>query len=122
MPPANRRRRRPPNPLPKGYDHWTPSEREAHADKTRRDTPIAEMVLSVRVVNVLEERGIIFAGQLLTQKYADLIEIPNLGEKTLREVRAALKRIGLTPPAWRKPPAPPRLPQARRSKNPLDFW
>jgi DNA-directed RNA polymerase alpha subunit len=124
MPPRNRKYRR---PLKSGPDTstWTAAEREAHLTTQRLDTPIAEMKLSVRVINTLEDNNVLVARELMTQTYETLLAMKNFGEKTLTEVRTALVALGLDPPVWTKPlkPQPSRAtrPKGRRDTNPLDW-
>ena len=54
----------------------------------------AEIGLSVRTTNCLDEQGITTVADLLQRKRADLLSIPNFGEKTLEEVLGALERLG----------------------------
>jgi DNA-directed RNA polymerase subunit alpha len=54
----------------------------------------AEIGLSVRTTNCLEERGIFTVHDLLNCTRADLLSISNFGEKTLEEVYRALEKIG----------------------------
>ena len=54
----------------------------------------AEIGLSVRTTNCLEERGIFTVEDLLHCTREDLLSISNFGEKTLEEVYKALERIG----------------------------
>jgi len=54
----------------------------------------AEIGLSVRTTNCLEERGIFTVQDLLSCKREDLLSISNFGEKTLEEVYKALEGIG----------------------------
>ncbi|MFO7904394.1 MAG: DNA-directed RNA polymerase subunit alpha C-terminal domain-containing protein [Planctomycetota bacterium] len=54
----------------------------------------AEIGLSVRTTNCLEERGIFTVNDLLHCTRADLLNISNFGEKTLEEVYDALAKIG----------------------------
>lgn len=55
---------------------------------------LAEIGLSVRTTNCLDEQGIATVGDLLKCRRADLLNIPNFGEKTLEEVLQALERLG----------------------------
>ena len=64
----------------------------------------AEIGLSVRTTNCLEERGVFTVEDLLNCTRADLLSISNFGEKTLEEVYQALEaygfyRQGMTPRA-----------------------
>ena len=54
----------------------------------------AEIGLSVRTTNCLEERGIFTVQDLLNSKPELLLGISNFGEKTLEEVYDALEEIG----------------------------
>jgi len=54
----------------------------------------AEIGLSVRTTNCLEERGIFTVQDLLNCTREDLLSISNFGEKTLEEVYKALEGIG----------------------------
>ncbi len=61
-------------------------------DKLEMST--AEIGLSVRTTNCLEERGIFTVNDLLHCTREDLLSISNFGEKTLEEVYKALEGIG----------------------------
>ena len=54
----------------------------------------AEIGLSVRTTNCLEERGIFTVNDLLHCTRDDLLSISNFGEKTLEEVYKALEGVG----------------------------
>lgn len=54
----------------------------------------AEIGLSVRTTNCLEERGIFTVNDLLHCTPDDLLSISNFGEKTLGEVYKALAAFG----------------------------
>ncbi len=58
----------------------------------------AEIGLSVRTTNCLEERGIFTVRDLLNCTRDDLLAISNFGEKTLEEVYLALEGIGFYRP------------------------
>lgn len=58
------------------------------------DMSTAEIGLSVRTTNCLEERGIFTVNDLLNCTREDLLSISNFGEKTLEEVYKALEGIG----------------------------
>ena len=62
------------------------------AEKLEMST--AEIGLSVRTTNCLEERGIFTVHDLLKCTSTDLLSISNFGEKTLEEVYKALEKIG----------------------------
>jgi len=58
----------------------------------------AEIGLSVRTTNCLEEKGIFTVEDLLHRSREDLLSISNFGEKTLEEVYKSLEKIGFYRP------------------------
>ncbi|MEE2676290.1 MAG: DNA-directed RNA polymerase subunit alpha C-terminal domain-containing protein [Planctomycetota bacterium] len=62
--------------------------------KQRLELSTAEIGLTVRTTNCLEEKGIFTVRDLLHATPADLLTISNFGGKTLEEVYAALEEIG----------------------------
>ncbi len=72
------------------YKNLTQSDEMAE----KLDMSTAEIGLSVRTTNCLEERGIFTVHDLLKCTRSDLLSISNFGEKTLEEVFKALERIG----------------------------
>ena len=68
----------------------------------RLDMSTAEIGLSVRTTNCLEEKGIFTVNDLLHCTRDDLLSISNFGEKTLEEVYKSLEGIGFYRPS-RKP-------------------
>jgi DNA-directed RNA polymerase subunit alpha len=60
----------------------------------RLEMSTAEIGLSVRTTNCLEEKGIFTVNDLLHRTRDDLLSISNFGEKTLEEVYKALEKIG----------------------------
>jgi len=62
--------------------------------KKKLEMSTAEIGLSVRTTNCLEERGIFTVLDLLHCTRDDLLSISNFGEKTLEEVYKALEEIG----------------------------
>ena len=62
--------------------------------KERLEMSTAEIGLSVRTTNCLEERGIFTVSDLLNCTRDDLLSISNFGEKTLDEVYKALEGVG----------------------------
>ena len=61
---------------------------------TRLEMSTAEIGLSVRTTNCLEERGIFTVNDLLHCTREDLLSISNFGEKTLEEVYKSLESVG----------------------------
>ena len=69
------------------------SGNEAKDLQTKLDMSTAEIGLSVRTTNCLEEKGIFTVQDLLNCTREDLLAISNFGEKTLEEVYKALEGI-----------------------------
>ena len=67
--------------------------------KDRLEMSTAEIGLSVRTTNCLEERGIFTVNDLLHCTREDLLSISNFGEKTLDEVYKALEGVGFFRPS-----------------------
>lgn len=80
------------------------SHEESQGIVDRLDMSTAEIGLSVRTTNCLEERGIFTVHDLLNCTRDDLLSISNFGEKTLEEVYKSLESIGFFRPS-RKPSA-----------------
>ena len=60
----------------------------------RLEMSTAEIGLTVRTTNCLEEKGIYTVEDLLNCEPEDLLSISNFGEKTLEEVYRALESVG----------------------------
>jgi DNA-directed RNA polymerase subunit alpha len=71
-----------------------PAWEKAQRHDDRLDLSLAEIDLPVRTVNCLEEEGIFTVRDLLNCTPQRLLEIPNLGEKTLGTIYAALEKMG----------------------------
>ncbi len=67
---------------------------QAESLSSRLEMSTAEIGLSVRTTNCLEERGIFTVNDLLHSTREDLLGISNFGEKTLEEVYKALEGVG----------------------------
>ena len=74
------------------------AEEQARLRRQRLDLSIAEMGLSVRTTNCLEETGILTVRDLLHSTPKKLLSISNFGEKTLDEVYVALEKLGFCRP------------------------
>ncbi len=70
----------------------TDTQAQDMAEKLEMST--AEIGLTVRTTNCLEERGIFTVQDLLGCSREELLAISNFGEKTLEEVYKALEGIG----------------------------
>jgi DNA-directed RNA polymerase subunit alpha len=62
--------------------------------RERLEMSTAEIGLSVRTTNCLEEKGIFTVNDLLHSTREDLLSISNFGEKTLEEVYKSLEGVG----------------------------
>ena len=71
-----------------------PKSESAEDREAKLDMSTAEIGLTVRTTNCLEERGIFTVRDLLNCTRDDLLSISNFGEKTLEEVFLALETIG----------------------------
>lgn len=80
------------------------SQEETEDLVQRLEMSTAEMGLSVRTTNCLEERGIFTVHDLLNCTREDLLSISNFGEKTLEEVYKALEGIGFYRPGRKRSP------------------
>jgi DNA-directed RNA polymerase subunit alpha len=74
-------------PLPK-------VDNSAQVMESKLDMSTAEIGLTVRTTNCLEERGIFTVRDLLSCRPEELLAISNFGEKTLEEVYKALEGVG----------------------------
>ncbi|MEM1224068.1 MAG: DNA-directed RNA polymerase subunit alpha C-terminal domain-containing protein [Planctomycetota bacterium] len=74
------------------------AEEEARLRRERLDLSIAEMGLTVRTTNCLEETGILTVRDLLNATPRRLLRISNFGEKTLEEVYDSLEQLGFYRP------------------------
>jgi DNA-directed RNA polymerase subunit alpha len=70
------------------------ADEQSRSLNERLEMSTAEIGLSVRTTNCLEEKGIFTVRDLLNCTRKDLLEISNFGEKTLEEVYAALESVG----------------------------
>ena len=69
-------------------------EEEARDLREKLELSTAEIGLTVRTTNCLEEKGIFTVKDLLNTTRAELLSISNFGEKTLEEVYKSLGEIG----------------------------
>ena len=70
------------------------AEEQSRSLKQRLEMSTAEIGLTVRTTNCLEERGIFTVQDLLNCTRDDLLSISNFGEKTLEEVYQSLEGVG----------------------------
>lgn len=79
---------------------------EAEERRKKLQMSTAEIGLSVRTTNCLDEQGISTVEDLLKCRRSDLLAIPNFGEKTLEEVFRALENLGFYRLDKGQPPVP----------------
>ena len=98
------------------------------ADEQRRsmserlEMSTAEIGLSVRTTNCLEERGIFTVQDLLNSTRDDLLSISNFGEKTLEEVYLALENIGFYRPTKQREKATLATPSPSQTRLVESTW
>ena len=68
----------------------------------RLNMSTAEIGLTVRTTNCLEEKGIFTVQDLLNSSREELLKISNFGEKTLDEVYKSLEGVGFFRPSKRE--------------------
>ncbi|MDA7950142.1 MAG: DNA-directed RNA polymerase subunit alpha [Pirellulaceae bacterium] len=78
------------------------AEKERESLQQRLGLSTAEIGLTVRTTNCLEDRGIFTVEELLDCSREDLLSISNFGEKTLEEVFDSLASIGFCRPSRAK--------------------
>jgi DNA-directed RNA polymerase subunit alpha len=84
------------------------SEEQTRDLMEKLDLSTAEIGLTVRTTNCLEEKGIFSVRDLLNTTRADLLSISNFGEKTLEEVYKSLEDIGFCRKGQEKREVKPR--------------
>lgn len=70
-------------------------EREENETQRVMDMNIDELELSVRSYNCLKRAGINTVSELTSKTSEDMMKVRNLGRKSLEEVLAKLKELGL---------------------------
>ena len=65
-----------------------------HAQLQRLEMPLAELELSARLLNALEENGMIYVGDALQKTPLEIACIPHIGESWILELFDGLARIG----------------------------
>ena len=58
--------------------------------------PVDELELTVRSANCLKAENVQFIGDLVTKRESDLLRTPNLGKKSLNEIKKVLASRGLS--------------------------
>lgn len=76
------------------------AQHEAYRTRQQRlQMSTAEIGLTVRTTNCLEDKGVFTVRDLLHCTREDLLSISNFGEKTLEEVYTALEKFGFYRPS-----------------------
>jgi DNA-directed RNA polymerase subunit alpha len=78
-----------------GQDEATPKQIETHFDPLLL-RPVDELELTVRSANCLKAENIHYIGDLVQKTEVELLRTPNLGKKTLTEIKEVLESHGLT--------------------------
>ncbi len=78
-----------------GKEDETPSRREAEVDPVLL-RPIDDLELTVRSANCLKAESIYYVGDLIQRTEVELLKTPNLGKKSLTEIKDVLASRGLS--------------------------
>jgi DNA-directed RNA polymerase subunit alpha len=77
------------------------------------DLNISSLRFTVRAVNCLRGEGVDWVGQLVQRKESDLLKTPNLGRKSLAEIKSILSKhnlsLGMSTEGWVAPEGAPPL-------------
>jgi DNA-directed RNA polymerase subunit alpha len=71
-----------------------PESAKTQTTEDRLDLSLTDTGIELRTANILEMRGIFTVADLLNRTPEQLLEVPNLGEKTLETIYAALEKVG----------------------------
>ena len=79
------------------FEMSPPVEEESEEEKLNPILlkPIDELELTVRSANCLKAENIQYIGDLIQRTEVDLLKTPNLGKKSLNEIKAVLAEMGL---------------------------
>ena len=78
------------NPLPSGL------KREEEGINPLFLRPVDDLELTVRAANCLKAENIFYIGDLVQRMESELLKTPNLGKKSMNEIKAVLKQNGLS--------------------------
>jgi len=79
-----------------GYGEREPSSRGKEAFDPILLRPVDELELTVRSANCLKAENIYYIGDLIQRTETELLKTPNLGRKSLNEIKEVLASRGLT--------------------------
>jgi len=101
-----------------GADEYVPTQNETPVDPVLLRT-IDDLELTVRSANCLKAEHIYFVGDLIQKTEQELLKTPNLGRKSLNEIKTVLAAhglsLGMKLDNW--PPAGLARPQADKQKE-----
>jgi len=101
-----------------GADEYVPTQNETQVDPVLL-RPIDDLELTVRSANCLKAEHIYFVGDLIQKTEQELLKTPNLGRKSLNEIKTVLAAhglsLGMKLDNW--PPAGLARPQADKQKE-----
>ncbi|MGD9000361.1 MAG: DNA-directed RNA polymerase subunit alpha [Granulosicoccaceae bacterium] len=79
----------------KGKEEALPEEKEAEIDPVLL-RPVDDLELTVRSANCLKAESIYYIGDLIQRTEVELLKTPNLGKKSLTEIKEVLAQRGLS--------------------------
>lgn len=93
-----------PTVILRAVEHYiaTAARRQDSRSGTYRDlvqalsTPVADLHLSARAASVLRMLNIRYVYELVQKSPTDLLQLPNFGKKSLKEIHEKLATLGLT--------------------------
>ncbi len=93
------------------FSNIVPEEKEEEKKEPEIDpifyTPIEELKFPERAMNCLRNENIKYLGELVQRSESELLNIKNLGEKTLNEIKQILEQhdlfLGMTVEGWKNP-------------------
>lgn len=91
--PEKRKRRKPADP--EWLDFMSDDEKAEERIRSWQSVSLADVGLPVRIVNTLEDHGILNVGQLCQVTAEDLRKIQNLGEITIKKCTKLLVELQL---------------------------
>ncbi len=81
-------------------DLKAPSERQNSRDEPAFDPlllrPVDDLELTVRSANCIKAENVVYIGDLVQRSEAELLKTPNLGKKSLSEIKTVLAEKGLS--------------------------
>jgi DNA-directed RNA polymerase subunit alpha len=69
---------------------------EKSEGKKLEETPITELGISTRTMNVLEAAEFVTVGQIADKKEEEILELEGMGDKGVKEIKKAIGTLGIT--------------------------